>query len=123
MGCFTADKRRHVMVDAGSPAHHHSTRGGDSPPFGRGRAMVARCRRYGGSISYLDLEDARMEERVLVRDQMLVGQKTRICMNVDVDSDEPILTFNIGLDIRAKSGWFSPRFLVARYLSEVVVRN
>ena len=56
-----------------------------------------------GSISYFDLEDARMEERVLVPDQTSIGQ---ISMDVDIDPDEPILTFNIGLDIRATSGWF-----------------
>ena len=77
-----------------------------------------------GSISYSDLEYARMEERVLVQNQISVGQKARICMDVDVDSDEPILTFNIGLDIRARSGWFSLLPVnVVRYLSEVAVRT
>jgi len=60
-----------------------------------------------GSISYFDLKDARMEGRVLVPDQTSVGQKARISMDVDIDPDEPILTFNIGLDIRATSGSFS----------------
>jgi len=59
-----------------------------------------------GSISYFDLEDPRMEERVLVPDQISVGRNVRISMDVDVDPEEPILTFNIGLDITEKSGWF-----------------
>jgi len=57
-----------------------------------------------GSISYFDLEDVQVEERVLIPDQTSDGEKAKISMDVDIDRKESILTFNLGLHIKARSG-------------------
>ncbi|KIM45586.1 hypothetical protein M413DRAFT_344094 [Hebeloma cylindrosporum] len=59
-----------------------------------------------GTVSYFDLEhEDGTRGRVLVHGQIPSGRGVRICMDVDVDAEEPVLTFNIGLDITERPGW------------------